>query len=143
VAIEYRELASEDDFRQCLDLQRRVYSYSEAELVSPLIYRMIARDDPPVGILIGAFVDGEEIPRLVGLALGFATFEASAVYGASLALLPEYQSGLCGYRMMMKFREVALARGGAKHIWRPRIPGDQPCTVVLRRYRFPLDQVQS
>lgn len=109
--IEYRELRTEDDFAQCLDLQRRVFGFSETDLVSPLLFKLIARENPPMGINVGVFDVRNDGQRLMGVMLGFATFLEKSVYTVLLGILPEYQSGIYGYKLLLKFREIGLSKG--------------------------------
>jgi predicted GNAT superfamily acetyltransferase len=88
-----------------------VFGFSETELVSPLILKLIARDNPPLGILIGVFECLDQVEELIGLIIGFATFDGNSVYAAAGGLLQEYQDGLLGFKMILKMRDAAMSRG--------------------------------
>lgn len=108
--VEYRELLTDSDFEQVGELQRQVFGFSDLELVSPLMLRLVARNNPPMGIHLGAFLTDEAGSRLVGAMLGFATFLENSVYCVLLGVLPEYQHGLYGHRLLLKYREHSLSR---------------------------------
>lgn len=111
MAVEYRELSAADDLGQCLEFQRQVFGYSETDLVSPLILKMIVRDNPPLGILVGAFDVQTTSSTLLGLMVGLASFREKEVHVALGGVLPAWQAGPCGYRLLLAFRQAAMARG--------------------------------
>jgi GNAT superfamily N-acetyltransferase len=108
--VEYRLLADEGDFEQVGELQRQVFGFSDLELVPPPLLRLVARNNPPLGVHLGAFVTDESGSRLVGAMLGFATFLEKSAYIILLGVLPEYQQGLVGHRLLLQYRETCLAR---------------------------------
>jgi GNAT superfamily N-acetyltransferase len=108
---ECRELATDQDFDQAGEVQRRVFGFSDLDLVSPLQLRLVARQNPPQGLHLGIFVDEAGESRLAGVVLAFATFWEKAVYAALIGLLPEYQGRGLGRQLMAQFREAALGRG--------------------------------
>jgi predicted GNAT superfamily acetyltransferase len=109
--IEYKELISEEDIKQCIQLQKIIFNLSDADLISPLFFKLIARNNPPIGISIGAYMILDSKPELIGFALGFATFENKSVYVPLMGVLPEYQNKIYGYKLSLKFREIALSKG--------------------------------
>jgi predicted GNAT superfamily acetyltransferase len=108
--VEYRELATDTDFDQVCELQRRVFGFTDLELVSPLMLRLVARNNPPMGVHLGAFVVDESGSRMVGAMIGFATLLERSLYIVLLGVLPEYQEGLYGYRLLLQYRELCVAR---------------------------------
>jgi predicted GNAT superfamily acetyltransferase len=106
MVIEYRELRSEDDFQQCLVLQKDIFHFSDTDLVSPLLLKLIARDNPPIGISLGVFRNNE----LIGILLSFGTFIEKSVYVVLLGIKPEYTNNIYGYKLLLKFREIALSK---------------------------------
>jgi predicted GNAT superfamily acetyltransferase len=111
MGIEYRELTASDDIEQCLDLQRQVFGFTETELISPLFFKLISRGNPPVGIAIGVFDNRDGRQNLIGLMIGFASFLEKSVYTVLLGIQPAYQAGIYGYKLLLKFREIASSRG--------------------------------
>ena len=111
MAVEYRELSTDDDFDQVSDLQRRVFGFSDLDLVAPPMLRLVARKNPPLGVLVGAFLNEGAQARMVGFMMGFATFQEKSIYATLLGVLPEYQEGPYGYRLILKFREVCVGLG--------------------------------
>jgi predicted GNAT superfamily acetyltransferase len=109
--IEYRELIAEEDIIQCIQLQKSIFNLSDADLVSPLLLKLIARNNPPIGISIGVYKIIESKTELIGFALGFATFYNKSVYVVLMGILPEYQNKIYGYKLSLKFREIALSKG--------------------------------
>jgi predicted GNAT superfamily acetyltransferase len=111
MAVEYRKLATDDDFAQASELQRKIFGFSDLDLVSPLMLRLVARDTPPMGLHVGAFLSDAKESRLVGVMLGFATFLERSVYTVLLGVDPDFQDGIYGYRLLLKFRELAMDQG--------------------------------
>jgi predicted GNAT superfamily acetyltransferase len=110
MAVEYRELVTEEDFSQATDLQRRVFGCTDLDVVPPVLLRLAARNNPPLGLHFGAFLAEDSRSQLVGVILGFATFLEGTVYTALMGVLAEYQEGMVGYRLLLKFREACLQK---------------------------------
>jgi predicted GNAT superfamily acetyltransferase len=108
VKIEYRELVSERDFSQCIEMQRSLFNLSELDIVSPLILQLIARRNPPMGIMLGAFNESEQKQELVGYIISMATVWERSLYGAMIGVKPQYQSLGYGLNLILKLREFAL-----------------------------------
>lgn len=108
--VEYRELVAAD-FDQASELQRRVFGLSDLDLISPLMLNLVARNRPPMGLHLGAFVTEDSGTRLVGAVFSFATFVPQSSYTSMLAVLPEYQEGMFGFKLLAEYRNVAMARG--------------------------------
>ncbi len=106
--IDYRELVSEDDFSQCIEMQRNLFNLSDVDILSPLILQLIARKNPPMGILLGAFIESEQNQELVGFSIAMATFQERSMYGAMIGVKPQYQSLGYGLNLILKLREFAL-----------------------------------
>jgi predicted GNAT superfamily acetyltransferase len=107
--IDYRELYSNEDFAQCILLQKDVFNISDIDLISPLFLKLIARNNPPIGISIGAFNLTDK--KLVGVIIGFATFNNNSVYGVLQGVNPEFRNKEIGLNLLLKLREVALEKG--------------------------------
>lgn len=110
MSIEYRELETEDDFDQCINLQKGIFNFSDVDVVSQLVLRLIARDNPPMGISLGVFKNVNSKSELIGFVLAFATFNEKSVYIVLMGIKPEYQNGVYGYKLLLKFREVAITK---------------------------------
>jgi len=95
-----------EEFRVCVDLQKEVWSFSDAELV-PL--RLFVVADKVGGQVIGAF-DG---PRMVGFTLAVPGFRNTRRYLHShmAAVQQDYRNAGVGRRMKLFQREEALGRG--------------------------------
>lgn len=109
--VEYRRLENQDDFDQVGDLQRRVFGFSDLDLLPPPLLRLVARNKPPIGIHLGAFHREGGRSEMVGAVLSFATFLPDTAYIVLLGVLPEYQNGPYGATLLERFRTEALSRG--------------------------------
>ena len=94
------------DLEACLDLQRHVWGYSDADL-APVPILIVARKTG--GHVLGAFDDG----RLVGFTLAFAGFRKGQPYVHShyLGVLPEYRDRGVGRALKLAQREQSLRDG--------------------------------
>ena len=104
--IELRRSHGIEEFRECVNLQKEVWNFSDAELV-PL--RMFVVADKVGGQVMGAF-DGKE---MVGFALSIPGTRSGHVYLHShmLAVRTEYRNSGLGRRLKLMQREDALSRG--------------------------------
>jgi predicted GNAT superfamily acetyltransferase len=95
-----------DELRACVDLQKEIWNFSDADLV-PL--RMFVVADKIGGQVMGAF-DGSQ---MVGFALSVPGTRSDRVYLHShmLAVHNEHRNGGLGRRLKLLQREDALARG--------------------------------
>ena len=91
------------ELESCVELQRHVWGYSDAELV-PIPILIIAHKTG--GHVLGAFDDD----KLAGFALGFAGHHAGIPYVHShfLAVLPEYRDRGVGRALKLQQREHCL-----------------------------------
>src|SRR5262249_50145196 len=94
------------ELEACLQLQRQVWGYADADL-APVPILIVARKTG--GHVLGAFDDG----RLVGFTLAFAGFRKGRPYVHShyLGVLPEYRDRGVGRALKLAQREHCL-RGG-------------------------------
>ena len=94
------------DFEACVDLQRRVWGYADADL-APVPILIVARKTG--GHVLGAFDEG----RLVGFTLAFAGFHSGKPYVHShyLGVLPEYRDRGVGRALKLAQREHSLQEG--------------------------------
>lgn len=109
--IEIRSLTPEDDLTEAEDLQRRIWTGSETDIIP--IHLLVALIHNG-GMVLGAF-DQE---RLVGLLTGFLgaytdNNERHAIKHAShsLGVDPEYRDKHIGFRMKAMQRELSLQNG--------------------------------
>lgn len=100
----YKKLASTSDFNQCVELQRSLFGLTDVDIVSPLILQLIARENPPMGINLGAFSDSE----LIGFAVSMATFQTGAMYITMMGVNPKFRNQGHGLNIFVKLREIAL-----------------------------------
>lgn len=115
--IEYRELKSFTEFRECISLQKKIFGVSEIDTFPPLILYVFARESPPVGIVIGAFDKSPREEKLVGVFFGTAMLRENAYYGLVGGVLPEYQGQNIGTELFRKLREIALSRNVQYFYW--------------------------
>jgi predicted GNAT superfamily acetyltransferase len=108
VKIEYRKLTSPDDFSQCIDLQRSLFGLSDIDIVSPLILQLIARENPSMGFLSGAFNVDEKGQELIGFAVSMATLHKDSIYLPIIGVKPQYRNQGIGINILLKLREFAL-----------------------------------
>lgn len=104
----YRKLASTDDFDQCVELQRNLFNLSEVDIVSPLILKLFARENPPIGINIGVFNVEEDSQNMIGFILTMATLLEKSIYGTMIGVRPQYQNQGLGINLFLKLREIAI-----------------------------------
>jgi len=103
--ITLRRLGEPEEMRVCVDLQKRVWGFSDVELVPHRLFVVASRTG---GQVIGAF-DG---PRAIGFLLAFAAYRRGELYLHShmAAVLPEYQNRGIGRELKLAQREDALSR---------------------------------
>jgi predicted GNAT superfamily acetyltransferase len=91
------------ELESCVELQRQVWGYSDADLV-PVPILIVARKTG--GHVLGAFDDD----RLVGFTLAFSGFRAGTPYVHShfLGVLPEYRDRGVGRALKLQQREHCL-----------------------------------
>jgi predicted GNAT superfamily acetyltransferase len=105
-----RTCKGEKEFDACVDLQREVWKFTDAELV-PMHLFVVAEEIG--GQVIGAF-DGEE---LVGFVLAFPGVHPheqnprSYLYSHLLAVRESYRNSNVGWRLKLAQREDAMERG--------------------------------
>jgi predicted GNAT superfamily acetyltransferase len=94
------------ELEACLDLQRQVWGYTDADLV-PVSILIVARKTG--GHVLGAFDDD----RLVGFTLGFSAHHSGTPYVHShfLAVLPDYRDRGVGRALKLQQREHCLRQG--------------------------------
>ena len=104
--IEIRHCRGLDEFRACVDLQKEVWSFSDADLI-PL--RMFVVADKIGGQIIGSFDGG----RLIGFALAIPGNRNGHLYLHShmLAVRESYRNHGLGRSMKLAQRQDALTRG--------------------------------
>lgn len=108
VRVDLRRLTEIEEFRQCEQLQDRIWGPDDIGRVSSLV--LITSEDNG-GSAIGAFVDGD---RLVGFVCSFLGFAESGMLkhcSVLMAVDPELQKGGIGYHLKLAQREAALAQG--------------------------------
>src|SRR5215472_11818174 len=103
--ITLRRLGEPEEMRVCVDLQKRVWGFSDVELVPHRLFVVASRTG---GQVIGAF-DRE---RAIGFLLALAAYRKGELYLHShmTAVLPEYQNRGIGRELKLAQREDALSR---------------------------------
>ena len=103
--ITFRKLGEPEEMRVCVDLQKKVWGFSDVELVPHRLFVVASRTG---GQVIGAF-DGQ---RAIGFVLAFAAYRGRELYLHShmAAVLPEYQNRGIGRELKLAQRQDALSR---------------------------------
>ncbi len=102
-----RELATEQELREVVVLQKTIWGFEDADL---LPFRMMVVATKIGGQLLGAFADG----RMVAFCLAIPGLKTPAhpyLHSHMLGVLPEYRNAGLGRRLKLRQREAALARG--------------------------------
>ena len=101
-----RPLQEVDEMSIGVDLQRRVWGYTEIDTVPDQIF-IVARESG--GQVLGAFHEG----KAIGFALAFAGVHGGRIHLHShmVAVLPEYQDRGVGRMLKLAQRDDAISRG--------------------------------
>jgi predicted GNAT superfamily acetyltransferase len=105
--IQVRRLSTLDEFSEAVELQQRVWGFSESELV-PLPIFVVASHTG--GQVFGALDAG----RMVGFCLAFPALKADRhpyLHSHMLAVLADYRNAGVGRLLKLEQRSEALARG--------------------------------
>ncbi len=105
--IEIAALSTQEEFQQAVDLQRKIWGFSEIDL---LPVRLFVVADKIGGRCFGAF-DGE---HMIGFCLGIPGLKASGkgyLHSHMLGVLPEYSDRGLGRALKLAQRADALERG--------------------------------
>lgn len=104
--ITIRPLREVGEMSVCVDLQRRVWSYTEIDTVPDQIF-IVARESG--GQVLGAFHED----KAIGFALAFAGVHDGRIHLHShmVAVLPEYQDRGVGRMLKLAQRDDAISRG--------------------------------
>jgi predicted GNAT superfamily acetyltransferase len=109
-----RECTSLEDYKSCIELQRRIWQYDNLD-VTPLRSFVIVKRSG--GFTLGAF---EESGRMVGFVHALAAFDENLkpyFYSNMLAVEPRSQNAGIGVRLKMAQREHAIKRGVTLMTW--------------------------
>ena len=102
-----RRLETEAEFREALDVEKRVWGFADVELV-PWRRMVVAKESG--GLVAGAF-DGD---TMIGFSLAFAGIHpdgASYWHSHMTGVLPEYQNRHIGRQLKLHQRQQAIERG--------------------------------
>lgn len=105
--IQVRRLGSQDEYRQCEDLQARVWGPDDVVRVSALV---MATAQLNGGFTLGAFA-GTQIIGFVLASPGLSESGKVKQCSIVMAVDPACQNGGIGHRLKMAQREAALAQG--------------------------------
>jgi predicted GNAT superfamily acetyltransferase len=110
MTVEYKELTEKEHFRQCADLQKRIFGVNEVDILAPHVVNMLVNKKLSLGVGFGAFekVNGKD--NLIGFIINCATFSDHSFYGIMVGISPEYRSQNIGFGLINKIREVGLER---------------------------------
>jgi predicted GNAT superfamily acetyltransferase len=112
VSVVIRPLASLEDLKACVELQRRTWGDAFGEVVPPSLIKVAARVG---GVAAGAF---DESGALVGFVFGITGVEDGAVvhWSHMLGVLPRAQNKGVGQRLK-EYQRAAVAKLGATRIY--------------------------
>lgn len=104
--IRIESLTTMEQFERCVELQLKVWGYSDGDLIPRRVFLVAQRIG---GQVLGAF-DGETI---IGFAMALPGYRDGYPYLHShmLAVLPEYRNAGLGRRLKLAQRDDAIARG--------------------------------
>ena len=107
--LRFRDLHSADDFRQVMDLEQRVWGFTDLnDMVTLPVFTITVKRG---AILIGAF---DETDRMVGFVysiVGMKPDRQVLQWSHMLGVLPEYRNSGLGRALKLAQREKALAQG--------------------------------
>ena len=102
-----RRLEAEAEFREALDVEKRVWGFADVELVP---WRLMVVATESGGLVAGAF-DGE---TMIGFSLAFAGVHPDGTsywHSHMTGVLPEYQNRQVGRQLKLHQRRQAIERG--------------------------------
>ena len=102
-----RRLETEAEFREALDVEKRVWGFADVELVP---WRLMVVATESGGLVAGAF-DGE---TMIGFSLAFAGAHADGTcywHSHMTGVLPAYQNRRIGRQLKLHQRKQAIERG--------------------------------
>jgi predicted GNAT superfamily acetyltransferase len=103
--VEYKELKSKSDIDQCIELQKSIFDLSDVDLISPLLLKLIARNDPPIGISLGVFYKN----KLIGFIIGMASFFEKSIYVLMMGMHHSYQNKTYGFGLLKRMRDLSIS----------------------------------
>jgi predicted GNAT superfamily acetyltransferase len=106
--VEYNELTTPEHFKECVILQKKIFNLADIDVIPEMFLSMIARKDPIMGLLVGAFMNSGSNKTLIGFSISIATNENNSIYAVATGVLPEFQNNLYGYRIILKVRDLAI-----------------------------------
>lgn len=109
----FRELSSQKDFDQCIGLQKSIFGLSDVEIISPLLFQLFKRNNPPIGIAMGMF-EHQEPEKLIGFVIGMSTFSKNEVYIPLVGMKKTHQNKGLGILLLNKFKEIVAEKGTHK-----------------------------
>ena len=105
--LEIRRLETEAEFREALDVEKRVWGFADIELVP---WRLMVVATESGGLVAGAF-DGD---TMIGFSLAFAGIHPDGTsywHSHMTGVLPEYQNRHIGRQLKLYQRQQAIERG--------------------------------
>jgi predicted GNAT superfamily acetyltransferase len=110
--VEIRTLTAQRELNECVELQRRTWGRSFADVVPPSILKISQRLG---GVAAGAF---DERGRMLGFVYGMTGIENGTIvhWSDMLAVVPEAQNHGVG-RKLKEFQRAAVAEAGARVIY--------------------------
>ncbi len=112
-SLEIRRLETEAEFREALDVEKRVWGFADVELVP---WRLMVVATESGGLVAGAFDGG----TMIGFSLAFAGRQPDGTsywHSHMTGVLPEYQNRRIGRRLKLHQRQQAIERGVERIDW--------------------------
>jgi predicted GNAT superfamily acetyltransferase len=135
--IQIHELKQLEQFEQALNLQKRIWNFSDAEMI-PLRFFVVASKIG--GQIFGAY-DGDKMVAFLLAVPGIKKGGLNYLHSHMLGVLPEYRDHGLGRRLKLRQRDNAMARGIQLVEWTfdPLEPRNaffnlQRLGVITRRY---------
>lgn len=102
-----RELKEREEFEQAVDLQQRIWNFSDVELIPVRFFVVASRIG---GQIFGAF-DGDKIVAFLLAVPGIKKGGLNYLHSHMLGVLPEYRDHGLGRRLKLRQRDQAMSRG--------------------------------
>jgi predicted GNAT superfamily acetyltransferase len=107
----YKEITTGNEIEQCVNLQKTVFGLSDTEVISPHLLHLISRNNPPIGISVGAYITNDDSVKLIGYLIGFASHPENSIYTVLMGIDPKYQNNIYGHKLALKSRDIAIEKG--------------------------------
>ena len=108
MSIIYKEFTNDSDISQCVSLQSEIFGLQDVDIISSQVLKLFIKERTKIGIAVGAYDTDDE--KMIGFILGFRMTPEDSIYTVMLGVKKEHDNKSYGYKLMMKYREYALAQ---------------------------------